>query len=247
MHALGTPLITRADGTKIGKTEGATVWLDPELTSPYAFFQYWLGIDDVDARAWLPLFSERPAEEVAALVQASAERPQAREAQRALAEDLTRLVHGEDELHQAEAAGRALFGRDDLAALGESTLSASLGEAGALELEAGRPRRGPVAVGRGAAAAHRAGQLAVRRATDGEGGRCLPQQRAHHRRRRLARPGRPAGRRVVRAAPGEAEHRRGPRSRADPWPRVDGVCRRGDRRRGGRHPAGAFDTARRGT
>ena len=135
VHALGTPLITRADGTKIGKTEGATVWLDPELTSPYAFFQYWLGIDDVDARAWLPLFSERPAEEVTALVQASVERPQAREAQRALAEDLTRLVHGEDELHQAEAAGRALFGRDDLSALGESTLTASLGEAGRVELE----------------------------------------------------------------------------------------------------------------
>ncbi|HEY6795918.1 MAG TPA: tyrosine--tRNA ligase, partial [Kineosporiaceae bacterium] len=60
-HALATPLITTAAGTKIGKTEGATVWLDPELTSPYAFFQYWLNIDDVDARAWLPLFSERPA------------------------------------------------------------------------------------------------------------------------------------------------------------------------------------------
>ena len=134
VHALGTPLITRADGTKIGKTEGATVWLDPELTSPYAFFQYWLGIDDVDARAWLPLFSERPADEVAALVQASVDRPQGREAQRALAEDLTRLVHGEAELHQAEAAGRALFGRDDLTALGESTLTASLGEAGAVEL-----------------------------------------------------------------------------------------------------------------
>ena len=78
MHALATPLVTKADGTKIGKTEGATVWLDPELTCPYAFFQFWLNVDDVDARAWLPLFSERPAEEVDALVQArapSARRP----------------------------------------------------------------------------------------------------------------------------------------------------------------------------
>jgi len=133
-HALSTPLITRADGTKIGKTEGATVWLDAELTSPYAFFQYWLGLDDVDARAWLPLFSERPADEVSALVASSEERPQARELQRALAAELTALVHGDDELRQAEAAGRALFGRDDLTALGESTLTAALSEAGAVEL-----------------------------------------------------------------------------------------------------------------
>ncbi len=130
VHALGTPLITRADGTKIGKTEGATVWLDPELTSPYAFFQYWLGIDDVDVRAWLPLFSERPAEEVAALIAASEEKPQAREAQRALAEELTLLVHGAEELRQAEAAGRALFGRAELAELDAPTLAAALTEAG---------------------------------------------------------------------------------------------------------------------
>ena len=134
-HALATPLLTTADGKKIGKTEGATVWLDPELTSPYAFFQYWLGIDDVDARAWAPLFSERPADEIAQLIASSEERPQARELQRALAEELTRLVHGDDEVAQADAAGRALFGRDDLTALGESTLTAALTEAGALDLQ----------------------------------------------------------------------------------------------------------------
>jgi tyrosyl-tRNA synthetase len=98
VHALATPLITTSDGKKIGKTEGATVWLDPELTSPYAFFQYWLNIDDVDARAWLPLFSERPDDEVEALVAESVERPAGRAAQRALAEELTLLVHGADEL-----------------------------------------------------------------------------------------------------------------------------------------------------
>jgi tyrosyl-tRNA synthetase len=137
VHAIGTPLITTSDGKKIGKTEGATVWLDPERMSPYAFFQFWLNIDDVDARAWLPLFSERPAEEVEALIAESVEHPAGRAAQRALAEELTLLVHGPEELRQAEAAGRALFGREELAALGERTLTAALGEAGGYELEDG--------------------------------------------------------------------------------------------------------------
>jgi tyrosyl-tRNA synthetase len=133
-HAVGTPLITTADGRKIGKTEGATVWLDPELTSPYAFFQYWLNIDDVDARAWLPLFSERPAEEVEALVAESLARPASRAPQRALAEELTRLVHGPEQLAQAEAAGRALFGRAELAELDPATLAAALTEAGSVPI-----------------------------------------------------------------------------------------------------------------
>jgi tyrosyl-tRNA synthetase len=134
-HALSTPLITTADGKKIGKTEGATIWLDPELTSPYAFFQYWLNIDDVDARAWLPLFSERPAGEVEALLAESVERPASRAPQRALAEELTRLVHGPDQLAQAEAAGRALFGRAELSELDPDTLAAALTEAGSVSIE----------------------------------------------------------------------------------------------------------------
>jgi tyrosyl-tRNA synthetase len=135
VHALSTPLVTKSDGTKMGKTEGGSVWLDPSLTSPYAFFQFWLNADDADARAWLPLFSERPAEEVEALIAESVERPAARTAQRALAEELTVLVHGPEQLQQAEAAGRALFGRDDLAALDTATLAAALTEAGAVEIE----------------------------------------------------------------------------------------------------------------
>jgi tyrosyl-tRNA synthetase len=135
VHALGTPLITTADGKKIGKTEGATIWLDPELTSPYAFFQYWLNIDDVDARAWLPLFSERPVAEVDALVAESLERPASRAVQRALAEELTRLVHGPAELAQAEAAGRALFGRAELTDLDPATLAAALAEAGSVDID----------------------------------------------------------------------------------------------------------------
>jgi tyrosyl-tRNA synthetase len=135
VHALSTPLVTKSDGTKMGKTEGGSVWLDPSLTSPYAFFQFWLNADDADARAWLPLFSERPADELAALITESIERPAARTAQRALAEELTVLVHGPEQLAQAEAAGRALFGRDDLATLGEETLAAALAEAGSVTLD----------------------------------------------------------------------------------------------------------------
>jgi tyrosyl-tRNA synthetase len=130
VHALSTPLVTKADGTKFGKSEAGTIWLDPALTSPYTFFQFWLNADDADARTWLPLFSERPADDVDALVAETLERPAARVAQRALAEELTLLVHGPEELHQAEAAGRALFGRADLASLGAETLGAALQEAG---------------------------------------------------------------------------------------------------------------------
>lgn len=135
VHALSTPLVTKSDGTKMGKTEGGSVWLDPTLTSPYAFFQFWLNADDADARAWLPLFSERPADEVEALIEESIERPAARTAQRALAEELTVLVHGPEQLAQAEAAGRALFGRDDLATLAADTLSAALQEAGCVDVD----------------------------------------------------------------------------------------------------------------
>jgi tyrosyl-tRNA synthetase len=139
VHALSTPLVTRSDGTKMGKTEGGSVWLDPALTSPYAFFQFWLNADDADARAWLPLFSERPAEEIEALVAESIERPAARTAQRVLAEDLTLLVHGAEELRQAEAAGRALFGREELGSLGAEVLNAALGEAGSVTVDGAMP------------------------------------------------------------------------------------------------------------
>jgi tyrosyl-tRNA synthetase len=139
VHALSTPLVTRSDGTKFGKSEGGAVWLDPSLTSPYAFFQFWLNADDADARTWLPLYSERPAEEVEALIAESLERAAARTAQRALAEELTLLVHGPEQLRQAEAAGRALFGREDLSALGEEALGAALEEAGSVTVDGDIP------------------------------------------------------------------------------------------------------------
>ena len=139
VHALSTQLVTKSDGTKFGKSEGGSVWLDPVLTSPYAFFQFWLNAEDEDVRSWLPLFSERPAEEVSAVLAESAERPASRAAQRALAEELTLLVHGPEELRQAEAAGRALFGREDLTTLGPETLGAALREAGSVTLDGETP------------------------------------------------------------------------------------------------------------
>jgi tyrosyl-tRNA synthetase len=142
VHALSTPLVTKSDGTKMGKSEGGSIWLDPGLTSPYAFFQFWLNADDADARTWLPLFSERPAEDVDALIAESIDRPAARAAQRALAEELTVLVHGAEQLCQAEAAGRALFGRDDLSALEEQTLAAALREAGSVTVDGEVPTLG---------------------------------------------------------------------------------------------------------
>ena len=110
VHALTTPLITKADGTKFGKTESGTVWLSAELTSPYAFFQFWLNADDRDLPQLLHTFSLRPFPEVEQLLVASAERPHAREAQRALAREVTTLVHGAEASAQAEAAAVALFG-----------------------------------------------------------------------------------------------------------------------------------------
>ncbi|HJX42068.1 MAG TPA: tyrosine--tRNA ligase [Geodermatophilus sp.] len=139
VHALSTQLVTKSDGQKFGKSEGGSVWLDPALTSPYAFHQFWLNADDADALAWLPLYSERSGEEVEAVLAESRERPASRAAQRALAEELTTLVHGPGELRQAEAAARALFGRDDLSALGAETLGAALREAGSVTVHGEAP------------------------------------------------------------------------------------------------------------
>ncbi|AEW93356.1 MULTISPECIES: tyrosine--tRNA ligase [Streptomycetaceae] len=127
-HALTQNLLTKADGTKFGKTEGGAVWLDPELTTPYAFYQFWLNTDDRDVTRYLRTFSFRDREEIEELERATAERPQARAAQRALAEELTTLVHGADQTAAVIAASQALFGQGDLAALDERTLAAALAE-----------------------------------------------------------------------------------------------------------------------
>jgi tyrosyl-tRNA synthetase len=150
VHALSTPLITKADGTKFGKTESGTVWLDPEMTSPYAFYQFWLNADDRDVVGYLKVFSFRSREEIAELERAHAERPAAREAHRALAEELTALVHGEKARDQAVSASRALFGRGELAELDAATLGAALSEAGFAEVAAGAELPGVAALMRDA-------------------------------------------------------------------------------------------------
>ena len=127
-HALATPLITKADGTKFGKTEGGSIWLDAELTSPYAFFQFWLNADDRDISTYLKIFSLRPRGEIEALIEATSERPAAREGQRALAAELTALVHGDAQAQSAADAGQALFGQGALDAVPEPTLAAALAE-----------------------------------------------------------------------------------------------------------------------
>ncbi|MCF3134850.1 tyrosine--tRNA ligase [Streptomyces olivochromogenes] len=128
VHALATPLITKADGTKFGKTESGTVWLDPELTTPYAFYQFWLNADDRDVSKFLRIFSFKSREEIEELEKQTEERPQARAAQRALAEELTTLVHGADQTAAVIAASKALFGQGELADLDERTLAAALSE-----------------------------------------------------------------------------------------------------------------------
>ena len=106
MHALATPLMTKADGTKFGKTEGGAVWLDPEMTTPYAFYQFWLNVDDRDISTYMRILSFKSREELEELEKLTEERPQARTAQRALAEELTTLVHGAEQTAAVIAASQ---------------------------------------------------------------------------------------------------------------------------------------------
>jgi tyrosyl-tRNA synthetase len=130
VHALTVPLVTDASGAKIGKsTGGGNVWLDRALTSPYALYQYLLHIDDRDVGTYLRLLTFLDRRRVEELDIATAERPQSRAAQRALAEELTALLHGVDELVRVQAASAALFGAGALEDLDEVTLAAALAEA----------------------------------------------------------------------------------------------------------------------
>lgn len=128
VHALATPLMTKADGTKFGKTETGTLWLDPEMTTPYAFYQFWLNTDDRDISRYMRILSFKSREELEELEKVTEERPQARTAQRALAEELTTLVHGADECAAVIAASKALFGQGELTELDEATLAAAISE-----------------------------------------------------------------------------------------------------------------------
>jgi tyrosyl-tRNA synthetase len=136
VHALAIPLITKADGTKYGKTEGGAIWLSADLMSPYAFYQFWLNVADVEVPGLLRVYSFKSRAEIEALIAESAERPAARAAQRALAEEVTTLVHGAKECHRAIAASQALFGRSDLAEVDERTLEAAVAEVPSVRISA---------------------------------------------------------------------------------------------------------------
>lgn len=139
VHVMTNPLITKADGTKFGKTEGGAIWLNPEMLSPYKFYQFWLNTADEDVINMLKVFTFLSKEEIAELEKAAAERPQAREAQRALAEAVTTWVHGAEATERVRSASAALFGRSELGDLDEQTLRDAVAELPSAELALGTP------------------------------------------------------------------------------------------------------------
>ena len=127
-HCLTIPLLMKSDGTKFGKTAGGSVWLDPEMTSPYAFYQFWLNSDDADVPKYLKVFSFKNHAEISELIASHEANPGLREAHRALARELTTLVHGAGECEAAERAAKALFGQGELSELDEKTLASALSQ-----------------------------------------------------------------------------------------------------------------------
>lgn len=141
VHALTVPLVTDADGNKFGKsTGGGKLWLDPEMTSPYAWYQYFINAADADVIRYLRWFTFLTQEELAELQQAVDERPHTRQAQRRLAQEMTNLVHGKDATRAVELAAQALFGRAELTELDEKTLAGALSETTIAEIGADDPR-----------------------------------------------------------------------------------------------------------
>ena len=201
-HAFATPLVTKADGTKYGKTEGGALWLDAEMMSPYAFYQFWLNVEDEKVGELLRIFTFLTREEIEALEAEHAEKPFLRRGQRTLAEHITTLVHGAEATGRIEAASEALFS-------GGSLADADPGGAarGARDRAPARDRCGredhhrPVRRGRPGAEPQRG-------ATGGRRRRRLPQQRAGRRRRLRADRRRLPRRRGPGAAAGQEELRR---------------------------------------
>jgi len=138
-HAFATPLVTKSDGTKYGKTEGGALWLDPEMMSPYAFHQFWLNAEDDKVGELLRIFTFLPRGEIEELEAQTAEKPFLRAGQKALADGVTTEVHGADETEHAKAAAAALFGGGDLRELRVETLAAALREAGSTQAPRGTP------------------------------------------------------------------------------------------------------------
>jgi tyrosyl-tRNA synthetase len=171
-HALTTNLLTKSDGSKFGKTESGAVWLDAELTSPYAFFQYWLNTDDRDVIGYCKSLTFLTQDQITELEKATAERPGARVAQRTLARELTTLVHGGAHTAAVEAAAAALFGGGDLRDLDAATLAAALGELPGTTVHAPVPSVVELLVGAGL---EKSGNAARR--TIAEGGAYLNNQK----------------------------------------------------------------------
>ena len=138
-HALTVPLLTKSDGTKFGKTASGSVWLDADLTSPYAFYQYWISTDDRDVISFLKIFTFLSRTEIQEIEESHVQAPERRIAQTRLARDLTTLVHGEDACNHVEAASQALFGRGDLSSLDIATLAAALSQVPQTKVEGNAP------------------------------------------------------------------------------------------------------------
>jgi tyrosyl-tRNA synthetase len=139
VHALTTPLITDASGQKYGKSEGNAIWLSSDMTSPYAFYQYFVNVEDASVVKLLKFFSDRGPEEIAELERRTAAEPFRRAAQRTLAADVTTLVHGAAATAAVQAASEALFGKGDLTGLDERTLLDATGELPGAKVETGTP------------------------------------------------------------------------------------------------------------
>ncbi|WP_459612071.1 tyrosine--tRNA ligase [Corynebacterium urogenitale] len=138
VHALTVPLVTDSEGNKFGKsTGGGKLWLDPEMTSPYSWYQYFINTNDADVIRYLRWFTFLDREELERLETEVAERPFKREAQRVLAQEMTKLVHGEDAVSKVELAAQALFGKAEIKDLDEQTLAAALQETEIAEVPAG--------------------------------------------------------------------------------------------------------------
>jgi len=137
VHALTIPLLTKADGSKFGKTAGGSIWLDPEMTSPYAFYQFFLNSDDRDVITLLKTFSFKDHDELSALFTEHQANPGARSAHRALAQEVTEYIHGEEIATKVEEASRALFGQSEIRDLDRNTLMSAIAELPRVEIASG--------------------------------------------------------------------------------------------------------------
>jgi tyrosyl-tRNA synthetase len=138
-HALTVPLLAKADGSKFGKTAGGSIWLDPQMTSAYEFFQYWLNSDDTDMPKLLKVFSMKSRAEIERLIETVKTNPGAREAHRELARELTTMIHGEQMTQKVELAAKALFGHSDIAELDLATLDSALAQLPRTQIAKGQP------------------------------------------------------------------------------------------------------------